>query len=138
MVSVEDQVANLKLLMESRAAAHEDATVKLQTRMDLAEQKAAEDNKAMSKIHKDQGDIIRELREQVKRTETYSKVLEEKMGSKSINDENTPDWKKRFDKDVRPRELKEGGESFTEWRHSAERWIGTGYKRLRKALGLVE
>ena len=85
----------LKDLLEGRAAAHEDATVKLRERMDESEKKAKDEKDIMSKIHKDQTNIIRELREQISKTDMYSKTLEEKMSGRKVEDENTPDWKKR-------------------------------------------
>ena len=136
-----EQLASLQHAMESRAAAHEQATVAIQERMDATDTKTAKDQEIMKKVHKEQSDIIKELREGLRKAEAYSKVLEEKIGATGVPqgfEDSTPDWKKRFDKDTRPRELKDGGQGFGEWRDKMERHIGTGDKRLRDALKMSE
>ena len=157
--SQEASLAALKAELLECIALHETATLEvrsttagLQAKVEQVEAQAKEEQKNITKLKEDQakvvhiteeqGQIIKELRNKLEKSEQYSKLLEEKSLQKGVEDSEDKTklqhWKMKFDLDAKPHGLKDGGSGFGEWRDKMERYIGSGDDRLVKILRWAE
>jgi len=130
MASLE-QLEALRVSIEQRMVVHEEATVKLQDEMAQAAAKAVKNSQ-------EQAEIIKDLRGALHRAQEVASVFADRTKGTPVGEDGTPDWKRKFDLDARPKELRDGGVGFTEWRVKFERYIGSGDRKLLEALKISE